>query len=199
MGSFVLIRPYNCIRASEKHTLPRSGRHLKNIIKIIQHFCLKSPLTSSPPLDREFSSPEAAWQEQIAKHLVPLPGRHLYPSCASGQYDLRLRSQLMLPPMHTVFLLIPTAPLAPDDPQRATEIPLHRLVTSMQLLSHAYVGFVSLPEAIFHANHTVHTQPLFVPCEETRCPHASETSPRSMPAPRMGSAITVRRADTRCS
>ena len=74
---------------------------------------------------------------------------------SAGQYDLRLRSQLMLPPVYTVFLRIPVAPLAPDDLQRARDTPLHRLVTSLQLLSHAYVGFVSLPEAIFHANHTV--------------------------------------------
>ena len=62
------------------------------------------------------------------------------------------------PLVHTVLLLIPAAPLAPDDLQRARDTPLHRLVTSLQLLSHAYVGFVSLPEAIFHANHTVRYQ-----------------------------------------
>ena len=57
--------------------------------------------------------------------------------------------------MGTVFLLVPAAPLTPDDPGRTRDIPLHRLVTSLPLLSHAYVGFVSLPEAIFHANHTI--------------------------------------------
>ena len=79
----------------------------------------------------------------------------LYPPNTAGQYDLRLRSQLMLPPLGTVFLLIPAAPLTPDGPDRMRTIPLHRLVTSLPLLSHAYIGFVSLPEAIFHANHTV--------------------------------------------
>ena len=77
------------------------------------------------------------------------------PPNTAGQYDLRLRSQLMPPPMDTVFLLVPAAPLTPDDPGRTRDIPLHRLVTSLQLPSHAYVGFVSLPEAIFHANHTI--------------------------------------------
>ena len=95
------------------------------------------------------------WQEQIAKHLVPPPGRCIYPPNASGQYDLRLRSQLMLPPVHTVFLLIPTTPLAQADPRHTHTTPLHRLVANIQLPSHAYIGFVSLPEAIFHANRTV--------------------------------------------
>ena len=108
-----------------------------------------------PPVGRDLDGPEAAWQKQIATHLVPLPGRHAYPPSTSGQYDLRLRSQLMLPPIHTIFLLIPAAPLAPEDSQRAWVTPLHRLVASLPILSHAYVGFVSLPEAIFHANHSV--------------------------------------------
>ena len=102
-----------------------------------------------------FPDPEAAWQERIAAHFVPLPGRHVYPPSTTGQYDLRLRSQLMLPPAGTVFLLVPVAPVTPGDMRCARDTRLHRLVSSLQLLSHAYIGFVSLPEAIFHANHTV--------------------------------------------
>ena len=61
----------------------------------------------------------------------------------------------MLPPEHTIFLLIPTVPLARADPHYTHVTPLHRLVANIQLISHVYMGFVSLPEAIFHANHTV--------------------------------------------
>ena len=119
----------------------------------LHSWCRTAPPPSSPddgPID-----PEEVWQEQIAKHLVPSPGRHIYPPNASGQYDLRLRSQLRLPPEHTVFLLIPTVPLAQTDPHHTHTPPLHRLVANIQLLSQAYIGFISLPEAIFHANHTV--------------------------------------------
>ena len=142
-------------------------QHTASLNRLFSIFCMGirihkgcAPLltwcrTAPAPVRREPDGPEAAWQEQIATHLVPLPGMHIYPPSTAGQYDLRLRSQLMLPPVGTVFLLIPAAPLTPDDPGRTRDIPLHRLVTSLQLLSHAYVGFVSLPEAIFHANHTI--------------------------------------------
>ena len=81
--------------------------------------------TTSPPPENGLANPEDAWQERIAKHLVPSPGHHIYPSSASGQYDLRLRSQLMLPPENTVFLLTPTVPLAPTDgsPKHPTDPP----------------------------------------------------------------------------
>ena len=142
-------------------------QHTASLNRLFSIFCMGirihkgyAPLltwcrTTPAPIQREPCGPEAAWQERIATHLVPLPGRHTYPPNTVGQYDLRLRSQLMLPPLDTVFLLIPAAPLTPGGPDRMKTIPLHRLVTSLPLLSHAYIGFVSLPEAIFHANHTV--------------------------------------------
>ena len=142
-------------------------QHTASLNRLFSIFCmgirihkgyapLRTWCRTAPALTHQQSDGSgAAWQEQVAAHLVPLPGRHLYPPSTTGQYELRLRSQLMLPPAYTVSLLIPVAPLDPDDPSRARDAPLHRLVASLQLLSHAYVGFVSLPEAIFHANHTV--------------------------------------------
>ena len=103
---------------------------------------------------KDWTSPEAKWQEQVARHLVQNPGHHMYPPSASGQYDLRLRSQLMLPPEGTIFVLIPTTPLARADPPHARPVPIHRLIAQLPVISHTYLGFVSLPEAIFHANHT---------------------------------------------
>ena len=85
----------------------------------------------------------------------PVSGTIYIPPSALGEYDLRLRSQLMLPPVHMVFLLIPTTPLARADPRHTHTTPLHRLIANIQLPSQAYIGFVSLPEAISHANHTV--------------------------------------------
>ena len=61
----------------------------------------------------------------------------------------------MLPPEGTIFVLIPATPLTLADPPHARPVPIHRLVSQLPLISHAYLGFVSLPEAIFHANHTV--------------------------------------------
>ena len=37
----------------------------------------------------------------------------------------------------------------------ALPVPIHRLVAQLPVQSHVYLAFVSLPEAIFHANHTV--------------------------------------------
>jgi hypothetical protein len=48
--------------------------------------------SSSPSLGDGPAGSEIVWQEQIAKHLAPSPGRCIYPPSASGQYDLRLRS-----------------------------------------------------------------------------------------------------------
>ena len=142
-----------------------------------------------------FPDPEAAWQEQIATHLAPLPGRYIYPPSNTGQYDLRLRSQLMPPPACTVFLLIPVAPLAPDDPSRARDVPLHRLVTSLQLLSHAYVGFVSSSPSLKRFSTPIKrhgTPPPFVQCGRICGPYGSATSPRLTPAPCMGLMATAR-------
>ena len=61
----------------------------------------------------------------------------------------------MLPPEGTIFVLIPTTPLTRADPPHARPVPIHRLVAQLPVISHAYLAFVSLPEAIFHANHTV--------------------------------------------
>ena len=107
------------------------------------------------PTCKDWTTPEAKWMEQVARHLVPIPGRHIYPPSTSGQYDLRLRAQLMLPPTGTVFVLVPTAPLARADPRCVRPIPIHRLVAQLPVQAHVYLAFVSLPEAIFHANHTV--------------------------------------------
>ena len=93
--------------------------------------------------------------EQVARHLVQTPGRHIYPSSTSGQYDLRLRSQLMLPPAGTMFVLVPTTPLTRAGPPHARPVPIHRSIAQLPIISHTYLAFVSLPEAIFHANHTV--------------------------------------------
>ena len=104
---------------------------------------------------KDWTNPDAKWVEQVARHLVRTPGHHTYPPSKSGQYDLRLRSQLMLPPEGTIFVLIPTTPLTRADPPHARPVPIHRLVEQLPVISHAYLAFVSLPEAIFHANHTV--------------------------------------------
>ena len=93
--------------------------------------------------------------QQVTRHLVQTPGRHISPPSSSGQYDLRLRSQLMLPPTGTMFVLVPTAPLARASPHCARPIPINRLVARLPVQSHVYLAFVSLPEAMFHANHTV--------------------------------------------
>ena len=92
-----------------------------------------APGAERPPQlpENGLANPEDTWQEQIATHLVPPPGHHICPSSVSGQYDLWLRSQLMLPPEGTVFLLIHMAPLAPEDPRNVQPPPLHRLVASI--------------------------------------------------------------------
>ena len=142
------------------------GERLGTILTLLhghsgpQGVCRFAPLrswcrTAPPPPDDGPANPETVLQEQIAKHLVASPGQYIYPPSITGQYDLCLRSQLMLPPEHTVFLLIPTVPLAQTDPRNTHTTPLHRLVANIQLPSQAYVGFVSLPEAILHANHTM--------------------------------------------
>ena len=61
----------------------------------------------------------------------------------------------MLPPEGTIFVLIPTTPLTRADPPHARPVPIHRLIAQLPVIPHAYLGFVSLPKAIFHANHTV--------------------------------------------
>ena len=59
----------------------------------------------------------------------------------------------MLPPIHTGFLLVPCHP---NDRERP--IALHILLQRIHLPHNALIGFVSLPEAIFHAHHTVRYQ-----------------------------------------
>ena len=90
------------------------------------------------------------WHDQLVQNLVQTPKFHIYAPNTIGDYNLRLRSQLMLPPKHTGFLLIPNHP---NDCDR--HIALHILLRRIHLPHYACIGFVSLPEAIFHAHHTV--------------------------------------------
>ena len=90
------------------------------------------------------------WHDQLVQNLVQTPKFHIYAPNTIGDYNLRLRSQLILPPKHTGFLLIPNHP---NDCDR--HIALHILLRRIHLPHYACIGFVSLPEAIFHAHHTV--------------------------------------------
>ena len=47
------------------------------------------------------------WHDQLVQNLVQTPNLHIYAPNTIEDYDLRLRPQLMLPPKHTGFLLIP--------------------------------------------------------------------------------------------
>ena len=52
-----------------------------------------TPRPSEDPsgiVGNDWTTPEAKWQEQVARHLVPTSGHNTYPPSASGQYDLRL-------------------------------------------------------------------------------------------------------------
>ena len=90
------------------------------------------------------------WHGQMVQNLVQTPSFHIYAPNTIGDYNLRLRSQLTMPPKHTGFLLIPCHPNDRDRP-----IALHVLLQQIHRPHYACIGFVSLPGAIFHAHHTV--------------------------------------------
>ena len=142
-------------------------QHTPSMNRLFSLFCMGirvhkeyAPLGSwcraaSPPPDNGRTNPEAAWQEQIANHLAPSPGRHIYPPASPGSTICGC-GHSSCPPLHTVLLLIPTVPLAPVGRfPECTSDPLAPTGCERKLPSHTYVGVVSLPEAIFHANHTV--------------------------------------------
>ena len=123
----------------------------------------------------------------------------------SGQCDPRLRSQLMLPPAHTVLflLLIPTVPLAPVDLFTAerTSYPLVAQAGGEQTASLASLCRLCLPSRGDLPRQSHCTVPSVCSCR----PEGSDvralpriSPPRWPPVPRMESATTTRRADMRC-
>ena len=93
-----------------------SEQHLSSMHRLFSLFCIgirihkghaplglwchtNTPIPNEDPSGvtcKDWTNPEAKWVEQVARRLVRTPGHHMYPPSTAGQYDLRLRSQLML-------------------------------------------------------------------------------------------------------
>ena len=152
LGTTLIIDEPPLLAVLHGHSYPQRERPSKSMVP---HGHPKTQGDPSGSTYKDWTNLETKWMEQVARHLVQTPGRLIYPPSTSGQYALRLRSQLMLPPAGTMFVLVPTIPLTRADLHCARPIPIHRLVAQLLVQSHVYLAFVSLPEAIFHANHTV--------------------------------------------